>query len=115
MGGLSVSSGTPDLLHVALEALGHVVVDDAAHVRLVQAHAEGHGGHHHPQLPAHEVILDPPPLRSRHASVVGLGNPLQRLADLLLGFRDKERAKERVCEAWKLIPLYFPLWFSLSF
>lgn len=36
---------------------GHVVVDDAADVRLIQAHAERHGGHHDPELPAHEVVL----------------------------------------------------------
>lgn len=59
---LCISSRTSYLLHVALETLGHVVVDDASHVGLVQAHPKGHGGHHHPQLAAHEVILDPPPL-----------------------------------------------------
>lgn len=38
--------------------LGHVVVDDATHIRFIQAHPEGHGRHHDSELPAHEVVLD---------------------------------------------------------
>ena len=43
-GGLAVAAGTADFLGVVFEGLGEVVVDDAADVGLVDAHAEGDGG-----------------------------------------------------------------------
>lgn len=62
MSRFAVAPGAADFLHVALEILGHVVVDDAADVGLVQAHAERHRGHHHAQPAAHEALLDAPAL-----------------------------------------------------
>lgn len=83
---LPITSRTADLLHVTLEALGHVVVDDSPHVWFVQTHSKSHGGHHHTQLPAHEVILHAPSLRRRHPCMVRFSDPFQRLTDLLPGW-----------------------------
>lgn len=46
------------LINRSVTHLGHVVVDDAADVGLIEAHAKRHGGHHDSELPAHEVVLD---------------------------------------------------------
>lgn len=69
--------------------LGHVVVDDATDVRLIEAHAKRHGGHHNSELPAHEVILDTTAFRGRQASVVSLRLPFQRLTYFLPCWRGK--------------------------
>ena len=44
VGMLPVAPGTPGLLEVSLDRVGAVVVDDHAHVRLVDTHAKGIGG-----------------------------------------------------------------------
>ena len=54
---LAVPAGAARLLVVTLDALGDVVVDDEADVRLVDAHAEGDGGHDHPDLLHQELVL----------------------------------------------------------
>ena len=46
-GRIAIAAGAARLLVVGLDALGHVVVDDVAHVGLVDAHAKGVGGNHH--------------------------------------------------------------------
>ena len=46
-GRIAIAAGTTRLLIVGLDALGHVVMDDVAHVGLVNAHAKGVGGDHH--------------------------------------------------------------------
>ena len=53
----AVAPGAPGLLVVALEVLGQIVVDDEAHVGLVDAHAEGHRRADHAHLVAHERLL----------------------------------------------------------
>lgn len=63
--------------------LGHVVVDDTADVRFIEAHAKRHGGHDDSELPAHEIVLDAAALGCRHAGVVSLRLPFQRFTDLL--------------------------------
>ena len=45
--GQAVAAGAAGLLVVRLDALRHVEVRDEAHVRLVDAHAEGDGRDHH--------------------------------------------------------------------
>ena len=57
LGGLAVPPGPARLLVVALQVLGHVVVDDKADVGLVNAHAKGVGGHHHRGPVVEEVLL----------------------------------------------------------
>ena len=52
-----VTAGASGLLVVAFETLGHVVVDHEAHVRFVDAHAEGDGGHDDLGFLHQEVIL----------------------------------------------------------
>ena len=69
--GFAVAAGAPRLLIVGLDAFRHVVVDDEAHVRLVDAHAEGVGGHHHRHPVGDEVALRPPASVGQHAAVVG--------------------------------------------
>ena len=54
---LAVAPGAPDLLVVALDARRQAGVDDRAHVGLVDAHAEGDGGHHHVELAGEEGVL----------------------------------------------------------
>ena len=53
----AVATGTPRFLIVTFEALGNVVVDDEAHVGLVDAHAEGDGGHDDVNLFHQELVL----------------------------------------------------------
>ena len=47
----------PGLLVVGLQALGQIHVGHEAHVRLVDAHAEGDGGHHYQALLLEEPVL----------------------------------------------------------
>lgn len=73
VGGQPVAAGAADLLIVALDVVGHVGVADEAHVRLVDAHAEGDGGgHHHPVL-LQEPVLVRHPRRLVEAGMVGQG------------------------------------------
>ena len=46
-GRVAVTAGATRLLVIGLDALGHVVVDHIAHVRLVDTHTKGVGGNHH--------------------------------------------------------------------
>ena len=50
MAGRAVAAGAADFLVVALDVFGQVVVNHPAHVALVDAHAEGDGGHDHLQV-----------------------------------------------------------------
>ena len=54
---LPVTARPAGFLVVAFYALGNVVMDDEAHVRLVNAHAEGDGGHNHVHLFHQEQVL----------------------------------------------------------
>ena len=61
-------------------------MDDVPHVGLVDAHAEGVGGHHHLGAAEEEVLLVPPPLlRLQSGVVAGDGQALlpEEIADLL--------------------------------
>lgn len=73
MSGGPIPPGAADLLHVALQALGHVVVDHPSHVRFIQPHPKGHRGHHDAEVAAHEAGLDAAALGGREAGVVGIG------------------------------------------
>ena len=53
----AVAPGAPDLLVVALDRARHLAVDDVAHVRLVDAHAEGDGRDDDVDLVAREGVL----------------------------------------------------------
>ncbi len=57
-----VASGPADLLGVALQALGQIVVVDVADVGLVDAHSEGDRGHHDHPVRGHELLLHRIPL-----------------------------------------------------
>ena len=80
LGRQAVAAGAAGLLVVALDGLGQVVVDDEAHVALVDAHAEGDGGDDDVHLVAREGVLDAPPLVRRQAGVVGGGVDAVRCA-----------------------------------
>mmetsp|Transcript_55784 Transcript_55784/g.122186 ORF Transcript_55784/g.122186 Transcript_55784/m.122186 type:complete len:464 (+) Transcript_55784:472-1863(+) len=66
----SVSRRSTRLLHVVLQTLGHVQVDDCPDILLVQPHTEGNGGDNHPDLPRHKGGLRGVPLLRQHISVV---------------------------------------------
>ena len=53
----SITSGTSGFLIIAFEALGNIVVDDKAHVGLVNAHSKGNGGNNHIHLFHQELVL----------------------------------------------------------
>ena len=55
--GGAVAAGAARLLIIRLDAAGNVVVDDEPHVGLVDAHAEGVGGHDDLAPALHEVVL----------------------------------------------------------
>ena len=57
VGGLTVAPRPSRLLVVGLDTLREVQVGDEAHVRLVDAHAEGDGGDDHDTLVALEAVL----------------------------------------------------------
>ena len=57
LGRFPVAPGAPRLLVVALDRLGQVQVGDEAHVRLVDAHAEGDGRDHDDPVLAQEAAL----------------------------------------------------------
>ena len=67
---LPVPPGPAGLLVIGLQAFGHVVVDHVADVGLVNAHAEGVGGHHHRLAVKLEVLLVLPALVLGQAGVV---------------------------------------------
>ena len=69
----AVAPGAAGLLVVALDVLGQVVVHDEAHVRLVDAHAEGDGRHDDLQIVAQEHLLHLPALLIAQAGMVGPG------------------------------------------
>ena len=70
---LAVTTGPARLLIIALDALGDVVVDDKAHVRLVDSHAEGDGGHDDVDLLHQELVLVLGPGFGVQAGMVGQG------------------------------------------
>ena len=69
----AVATRTTGLLVVAFEALGDVVVDDEAHIGLVDAHAEGDGGHDDVDLLHEELVLVLLTRLAVEAGVVGQG------------------------------------------
>ena len=86
VGRAAVAPGAARLLVVALQVARHVVVDDEAHVGLVDAHAEGVRGHHDRGAVVEEVVLVLAPLLRREARVVarrGKAVVPQKVADLL--------------------------------
>ncbi|CAI8346638.1 MAG: Uncharacterised protein [Cryomorphaceae bacterium] len=54
----AVTTATADLLVVALNVFGHVVVNDEAHVRFVNPHPEGYGGTDNFYTVVHKVFLN---------------------------------------------------------
>ena len=67
----AVAAGTPRLLVIAFERLGDVVMDDIAHVGLVDAHAESDRGDDHLDPLHQEVVLVGGARRGVHARMVG--------------------------------------------
>ena len=69
----AVAAGTSGLLIVSLQTFRYVVVNHEAHVRLVNAHAEGDGGHNHVHLFLQEGVLVVGPRGGIHARMIGQG------------------------------------------
>ena len=88
VGSRPVTSRAPRLLIVSFEVRRHVVVDDKADVGLVDAHAEGVGGHHHVCPVVEELLLVGMALLRGKARVIARGGKTllpQQLADVLHG------------------------------
>ena len=71
LGGRAVAPGPADLLVVGLDAARQVGVEDVAHVRLVDPHAEGDGGDDDHAGIGHEDVLVRLPLLLLHPCVIG--------------------------------------------
>ena len=72
-GGEAVAAGPAGLLVVGLQTLGQIDVGHEAHVRFVDAHAEGDGGHHDHAAAMAETLQAGGPLRGRQPGVVRQG------------------------------------------
>ena len=84
----AVATGAARLLVVGLQRQRHVVVDDEAHVRLVDPHAKRVGRDHHAAAVKQEVLLVAGALLGREARVVARGRDAllaKKLAGLLHG------------------------------
>ena len=89
VGSRPVTSGASRLLIITFEVRRHVVVDDKADVGLVDAHAEGVGGHHHVCPVVEELLLVGMALLRGKAGVIARGGKTllpQQLADVFHGF-----------------------------
>ncbi len=53
----AIAAGAARFLGIGFQRGGRGEVDDEAHVRFVDPHAESDGGAHHPGLPGHEAFL----------------------------------------------------------
>ena len=90
---LAVAARSPRLLVVRLQCAGHGVVNDDAHVRLVDSHSEGIGGDNRADVAIHEGVLHIVPVRVVETGVVGQSRDaglLERprhLLDVLAGGR----------------------------
>ena len=73
LGIVAVAASTPDFLIEVLDALRHVVVDDPAHIALVDTHSESDGGTHYLQIVLLEALLRLVALCLRQACVIGSG------------------------------------------
>ena len=115
IGGQAVTPGTAGFLVVALNVLGHIQMGDKAHIGLVDAHAEGDGGHHHHALFAQKPVLvvlahpavQPGVVGQRtdtgvHQSLCHIFHPLARLAiddariALVLAFDEAQKLLHRL-------------------
>ena len=67
----AITSGTSGLLVITFQTLGNIVVDDKAHVWLVNAHAEGDGRHNDVDLLEQELVLVLAAGGAVHACVIG--------------------------------------------
>ena len=67
---LAVPSRASVLLIIAFDVLGHIVVDDIAHIGFVDPHAECVGGYHHRPAVVDEVLLVLLPLRIGETCVI---------------------------------------------
>ena len=71
--GLAVAPRPARLLVVVLDALGHVHVHHKPHVRLVDAHAKGNGGHHDDPVLGKELLLAGCALLALESGMIGKG------------------------------------------
>jgi len=108
VGWQSIASCSPYFLHIALEVPRHIIVDHRPYVRLIDAHAEGDGGHHYTQLVAHESLLDGAAPGSGHSGMVGLCLPVHPLALLswILGWLPTvlHTCPDEACDSLALVP-----------
>jgi hypothetical protein len=70
VGRRAIAAGAAGFLIIAFDALGQVQMRHEAHVRFVDAHAEGDGGGHDDAVIAQKGILIAPAHRLFHAGVI---------------------------------------------
>ena len=120
-GGIAVPAGASRFLVVRLQRARRRQVRHAAHVRPVDAHTEGVGGHHRVELAGHECALHALAPAAVHAGVIGGRLPLDRIEALRLllggpaGGRVDDRrpglpprATQRLGQHGVDVPLAFP-------
>ena len=86
LGRLAVAPGAAGLLIISLDRLGDAGMGDEAHVRLVDAHAEGDGRDHHHLLARRRRrpgCARGPAARARHDRAAPAARPAELLGELL--------------------------------
>ena len=79
----AVTAGPTTLLHVALKRPRDRVVNNEAHIPLIDAHAECDGGYDHLNLVAHPLALDFVSLLYRQLRMVVIALDPEALLELL--------------------------------
>ncbi len=103
----AVASGASGLLVIGFEAARGVEVDDPAHVRAVDPHAEGVGGGDHRALVADEAVLDGGAVLVGEAGVVGqTAGGIGDLFHILAGGGIDDGGKSRGGEAPQQVELF---------
>src|SRR5690606_1390956 len=67
----SIPTGTTCFLIITLKTLGHIIVDNDTHVRLINTHTKGNGSNNHVNLFIQKLILVGCPCCSIHSGMVG--------------------------------------------
>ena len=101
---LPVSTCPADFLHVVLDALGQVIVDDRLDVALVDTHGEGDGAAEDADVVGTELLLDVGALLIGLTGVIGSGRDtlcVEKASDLLrsaaLCGEQKDRGQSLIC------------------
>ena len=70
----AIATGASAFLIISLDALGQIEVNDKAHIRLIDAHAESNGGHHNNAVILQKTVLMAGAHLGGQTSVIGQGH-----------------------------------------